>query len=108
MGNLRSLAEVYHAVRGYDEALRGWGGEDADFYARATTRTTTSRFPTFLLTPIHHGDGDRVRYQTAEEIGQSNARNVAIVAGRTGPVNPQGYGRGEFTIIRGQGVCCRQ
>ena len=34
--------------------------------------------------PIHHGDGDRVRYQTAEEIGQSNARNVAIVAGRTG------------------------
>ena len=104
VGDLRGSREVFHAIRGYDEALRGWNGEDGDLYARAGAQAATIRFPTYLLTPIHHGDAERVRYQPDKEIGRSNARNVAIVAARTGPVNPQGYGRGELMIHRGQGA----
>ena len=69
-------AEIFHAVRGYDEALRGWGCEDTDFYARASARTATCHFPAFLLTPIRHGDTERVSYQSAKEIAESSARNL--------------------------------
>ena len=97
-------AEVFHAVRGYDEALRGWGCEDDDFYRRAASQTSTRPFPAFLLTPIRHGDLERVRYQSAKEIAQSSARNTAVLARRIGPVNPFGYGQGKFSIVRGQGA----
>jgi glycosyltransferase involved in cell wall biosynthesis len=96
-------AAVFHAVRGYDEALRGWGSEDVDFCCRCAACTLAGKFAPSLLTPIKHGHEERVRYQADKDIGASNARNAEYLRQRTGLVNPQGYGRGAFHIFRGSG-----
>jgi glycosyltransferase involved in cell wall biosynthesis len=97
-------AEVFHAVRGYDEGLRGWGPEDADFCSRCVKQTAFAPFNPFLLTPIEHGDEERARYQPDRNIGLSNTRNWAYLGQRQGIVNPHGYGQGEFMIARGSGT----
>ena len=102
-GTFVIAAEIFHAVRGYDEALQGWGSEDADLCGRCAARTREAKFGTFLLTPIGHSHAERVRYHKDKDIGASNARNQHYLSRRQRLVNPQGYGRGEFTIFRGQG-----
>ncbi len=102
-GTCAVVAEIYHAVRGYDEALRGWGGDDIDFYSRVESRTTRVGYPGFLVTPIDHGDDERVRYQASDTIEASNAYNSAYLSCRRGLVNAEGYGRGELMVFRGRG-----
>ena len=102
-GTCAVAAELFHAVRGYDEELRGWGAEDRDFYCRAEAKARTVRFGGGLLTAIEHGNAERVRFQAERDILVSNAGNEACLARRMGTVNPQGYGRGEFVVFRGRG-----
>jgi len=46
---------------GYDEAIRGWGGEDDDLYMRLQDiGCRQAGFPASLLKPIKHGDAERV------------------------------------------------
>jgi hypothetical protein len=61
------------------------------------------KFAAFLLSPIKHGDEDRVRYHADKDIGASNARNRERLSQRGGIVNPHGYGRGALEIHRGSG-----
>lgn len=96
-------AEVFHAVRGYDEALQGWGSEDADFCTRCAACTSEGKFAAFLLTPIKHGHEERVRYHSDKDIAASNSRNREYLSQRGGIVNPDGYGQGTLDIFRGSG-----
>ena len=89
-------AEVFHAVRGYDEALQGWGSDDADFYSRCAACRRGRQVAAFLLSPIKHGDEDRVRYHADKDMAQvtpgirgacRNAGGLSIrtvMAGRVG------------------------
>jgi hypothetical protein len=97
------MAELYRAVRGYDEGLRGWGPEDADFSARCVNQAGYVPFNPFLLTPIAHGDEERAEFQKENDIASSDARNREYLAKRSGLVNPLGYGMGEIAIHRGLG-----
>ena len=103
-GTCAVAAGAFHAVRGYDESLRGWGSEDLDFYTRVGAQAPRVRYSGFLATPIDHGDEERVRYQSAGTIESSNARNAAYLSRRRGTVNADGYGRGDLIIFRGGGT----
>jgi glycosyltransferase involved in cell wall biosynthesis len=103
-GTCAVAAEIFHAVRGYDKAVRGWGGEDIDLYSRAQARAARVRYAGFLVTPIGHGDEERVRFQARRTIESSNLSNMTYLSHRQGLINPAGYGQGEFTIFRGRGA----
>ncbi len=48
---------------GYDEAIRGWGGEDDDFYLRLKLAGYREDcYPASLLEPIRHGDEERTAF----------------------------------------------
>jgi hypothetical protein len=40
-GSVAITREAYHAIGGFDETFAGWGGEDVDFWDRASTRRAT-------------------------------------------------------------------
>lgn len=48
---------------GYDEAIRGWGGEDDDFYLRLKRAGyRADGYPLAQVSPIHHGDEERTTF----------------------------------------------
>jgi glycosyltransferase involved in cell wall biosynthesis len=52
---------AHHWAGGYDEVIRGWGCEDADFYHRLQLAGVTRRYyPGQWIAPIQHDDTDRV------------------------------------------------
>ena len=56
-GFLIVAREHFFRVEGYDEAIRGWGGEDFDIYERlATTGLLQSLVPRGSISPIPHSD----------------------------------------------------
>lgn len=56
-GFLIVAREHFFKVDGYDEAIRGWGGEDKDLCERlARTGLSTSLVPQGSISPISHGD----------------------------------------------------
>jgi hypothetical protein len=100
-GTCAVSTELYHRVRGYDEAVQGWGPEDKDFYRRVTDLAPESRFAGFLLDPITHDDRQRVQHYGDMSIQDSDQRNKQYLQTRAGPVNPQGYGAGHFDVFQG-------
>lgn len=53
----------FDRIGGYDEAFRGWGGEDRDLYSRlVAVGVVESTYPSSFVTPIRHNDDDRMRY----------------------------------------------
>ncbi len=57
VGFLIVAREHFFKVDGYDEAIRGWGGEDRDLYERLTrTGLSSSLVPKESMSPISHGD----------------------------------------------------
>ncbi|MES2877930.1 MAG: glycosyltransferase [Pseudomonadota bacterium] len=59
-GSMFCSRSAFEKMGGYDEALRGWGGEDEDLYHRmAAGGQQRQTYPDGLLTAIHHGDDER-------------------------------------------------
>ncbi len=102
IGTCAISADLFHALRGYDEALCGWNGEDMDLYGRAHARAKRGYYAPNLVMPIEHGDNERVAFQAEKNIKASSARNAAYLERRAGPVNPQGFGQGEVLVFHGQ------
>jgi hypothetical protein len=60
MGTCVVPAQAFARIGGYDEAFRGWGGEDADLYDRLRCPGRPERgYPSALVESIHHGDEER-------------------------------------------------
>jgi glycosyltransferase involved in cell wall biosynthesis len=55
--------EVFEKVGGYDEAFRGWGGEDDELYNRlALEKYTESEYPSDYIQAIQHDDEMRTLF----------------------------------------------
>lgn len=92
-GQVAVLAGVFHAVRGYDETLEGWGYEDNDFADRVEHAAgPMARSPRGWVHFIEHDDQLRTEHYAIQK-DQSHARNMAIAADVSRVVNPYGYGR---------------
>lgn len=62
-GSMICRTEAFLAVGGYDEVIRGWGGEDDDLYLRMRDAGNIDiGFPAELLQPIAHADELRTRF----------------------------------------------
>jgi glycosyltransferase involved in cell wall biosynthesis len=103
-GTWTALSTLFHSIRGYDERLQGWGSEDSDVQARCRAVGRVAKFSRSLLTPIKHGHDERVRFHHSKSIGSSDRENRDYLAHRSGSVNPDGYGIGQFELFRGKGV----
>lgn len=94
-------ADLFHRVRGYDETFEGWGMEDTDFYDRCTQHARRVRFWGLLLSPIRHGNDQRVRFYGEKVIDSSQRANQARQAKRD-QVNPAGYGDAPLQLALGR------
>jgi glycosyltransferase involved in cell wall biosynthesis len=57
----------FDLVDGYDEAFRGWGGEDWDLYYRLRRAgLIQGSYPLNLVDPIRHEDAERYTFHTAK------------------------------------------
>jgi glycosyltransferase involved in cell wall biosynthesis len=94
--------KLFCEIRGYDEGCVGWGGEDEDFYDRCGAVSILSKYPTWLITPIAHSHTERARYYE-QSIVESDTKNLAYLAERSGVINRLGFGIGQFEVFRGTG-----
>jgi GT2 family glycosyltransferase len=66
----------FEAIGGYDEAIRGWAGEDFDLVERLQRRgVAVSTYPLAFVDPIRHGDEQRPEWHGNE----SRSRRLVIV-----------------------------
>lgn len=62
-GNVICRKSDFEAIGGYDEVMRGWGGEDDDLYLRlGLLGNKAATFPGELVGAIRHDSADRVRF----------------------------------------------
>ena len=76
-------AEDFWSVGGYDEAFRGWGGEDDDLYMRLEdSGCRASGFPAELIEPIRHEDSERMAFHEIKDRWASHRVNQAYIAAK--------------------------
>lgn len=89
--------DAFHAVRGYDESLQGWGHEDTDLHERlATVGQVVTYDAKAFVEPIPHDDLDSVRYyDSKDKLGswRQNKRQAERRDRNGLMVNPSGYGQ---------------
>ena len=62
-GTMICRTDAFRAVGGYDEVIRGWGGEDDDLYLRMRSAGgVDADIPPELLAPIEHSDQLRTAF----------------------------------------------
>lgn len=67
-GTVICHADAFRAVGGYDEVIRGWGGEDDDLYLRLRAMGGVDyHFPAELIDPIKHNDADRTTFHAQKD-----------------------------------------
>ena len=69
----------FEAVQGYDEALQGYGGEDADFYFRLGMVPLRSALlaEDLVAEVLQHDDASRVRFYRRQSIPEGGLINAA-------------------------------
>jgi glycosyltransferase involved in cell wall biosynthesis len=77
-------AEDFSGAGGYDEAFRGWGGEDDDLYIRLEDAgCLPSSFPAGLAEPIAHPDDTRLaQYEIKDKRTHNRVSQVYVTAKR--------------------------
>lgn len=96
-------AETFHAVRGFDEALRGWGYEDNDFWLRCQTFGPAAHSDGAQVQILAHELEQRVRFHAIKDLRTARQANKQRVAQRLGPVNPAGYGLARLQLWSNRG-----
>ncbi|MCR4289613.1 MAG: glycosyltransferase family 2 protein [Candidatus Scalindua sp.] len=68
--------EVWKSLRGYDETMEGWGGEDLDFLWRMKRFGQVASFPRKMAWTINHGNENRTEFYREKDMQKSNMRNL--------------------------------
>jgi hypothetical protein len=89
-------------VRGYDEAMVGWGYEDDDFYLRLKMLGSCpflwAEYQDFEI--MHHADAERCAFYLEKDLGRSRHMNQ-LQAARRSSVNPEGFAGFRYQYYRG-------
>ena len=68
-GTVACTRKAFEAIEGYDEAFRGWGGEDGDLYMRlAALGLAESAYPITFVSAIGHDDAQRVAFHPIKDV----------------------------------------
>jgi len=68
-GTVLCTRAAFNQVGGYDEAFRGWGGEDWDLYFRLRRAGfSEDKYPQELVAPIDHGNEERTTFYEQKEM----------------------------------------
>lgn len=72
--------EYFYGVGGYNEAMDGWGTEDADITVRLSTKFNLEKIsmPERFVSFIKHSDEERVKNHRIKNTHQSNQQNTNI------------------------------
>ncbi|CAL92645.1 Glycosyltransferase [Azoarcus olearius] len=72
---------AFERIGGYDEAFRGWGGEDTDLYARLAAQPglREAGYPAHFVEPIPHDDGERTQFHEVKRKDTQGRINVAYI-----------------------------
>lgn len=84
---------VFHAVRGFDEAMHGWGFEDIDFRGRVEKVGQVVAYDARLIAVLGHAQEQRIMFYENKKHQQTNTRNRQIAQKRVGLPNPKEYGK---------------
>jgi glycosyltransferase involved in cell wall biosynthesis len=90
---------VFHAARGYDESLTGWGWEDSDFWQRCQRHGSAAYSDGRLIRILRHGQKERVRFHDQKNPSRSKQANIERTVNRETIVNPAGYAGGNWRIV---------
>jgi glycosyltransferase involved in cell wall biosynthesis len=92
--------DVFHRVRGYDEAFQGWGPEDSDFYKRVNGIGVVHDFPAHLYpATLQHSNMERTRFYQCKNLGESARQSSELMRLPRKIVNPNGYGRARVKVF---------
>jgi glycosyltransferase involved in cell wall biosynthesis len=73
----------FERAGGYDEAFRGWGGDDDDFYLALKRRGVAERnYPHAYVTAIRHGDDERAGWGDMRDRNQAHAVHQCYLAAK--------------------------
>lgn len=72
---------AFERVGGYDEAFRGWGGEDTDLYANlaALPDVRETEYPAHFVESISHDDSQRTQFQDVKSVVTQGRINIAYL-----------------------------
>ena len=99
LGLCAVAAETFHAVRGFDELLRGWGYEDNDLWLRCRALGGAALSDGSQVEILAHEQEERVRFHAIRDLRTARQANKLRVAQRQGPVNPAGYGQARLQLL---------
>lgn len=95
VGTVCCSRAAWEGVGGYDEAYRGWGGEDTDLYHRLEAAgCRRAYYPAQFVEPLPHDDSERVAYHDVKSRKMQSVinkyyarinRHIASVYGRQAP-----------------------
>lgn len=71
----------FEQIGGYDEAFRGWGGEDTDLYLRLTDemKLKEAAYPSSFVEPISHDDSERTKFHDIKKRETQHLINVSYI-----------------------------
>lgn len=72
---------AFDRIGGYDEAFRGWGGEDTDLYARLAAQPAVREadYPAHFVEPISHDDAERTQFHEVKRKDTQGRINIAYI-----------------------------
>ena len=74
---------AFEAIGGYDEAMRGWGGEDIDLYGRLSQiGLRDTDYPAALIDVIRHDDELRTRWHEIKDRRRQDMVNHCYLAAK--------------------------
>jgi len=85
----------FERLGGYDEAFRGWGGEDDDLYRRLVAAgVSESTYPSAFVRAISHSDEERLRYyKTTKSLDVNHIINHLYIAAKQQAMQVMAPGR---------------
>jgi len=93
-GTVICRREDFDAVGGYDEVIRGWGGEDGELYRALTRHGLKSRdFPTDMVSAIPHGDEERAGWAGLRNMDEKVVANNIYIAAKQRALQVHGVTR---------------